>query len=297
MGGIKNNSEIAVLANQEDQGAAEFLSGMIQTIEGYWKKAVTLSPTDLKAYRETWAKKLPALKEVKGAVEVEPVLNCSWDKYYEMLTYNSERVPDHYSIEGRLQVIRSVQGLFAANPHFKDIEPKKRKCIAGTLHYRNGVVDGVNYLWFGSMWGAGMFKGVIKDNNPNISLALDAIPFSGDVSKTDYLSVERFKKAFPQGRDGLPMASRLLAMKRPDVFVCLDSKNETKLYDSFGISKGVKRKDYEKYWDSIIVPIMASPWWKSSPPASKVEREVWQARAAFLDCLYYEGIDLPAVEE
>lgn len=90
------------------------------------------------------------------------------------------------------------------------------------------------------------------------------------------------------------MASRLLAMKRPDVFVCLDSKNETKLQDSFRIAKRVKHKDYEKYWDSIIVPIMSSPWWTSSPPPSGVEREVWQARAAFLDCLYYEGIDAPA---
>jgi hypothetical protein len=215
-----------------------------------------------------------------------------------MLTYNSERVPDHYSIDGRLQVIRSVQKLFADHPHFEDIEPKKRKCIAGTLHYRNGIADGVNYLWFGSMWGAGMFKGVIKNNDSNISLALDAIPFEGDVSKADYLEyVKRFKKAFPKGRDGLPMASRLLAMKRPDVFVCLDSKNESKLYESFGIRKGIKRKDYEKYWDSIIVPLMASPWWKSSPPASQVEREVWQARAAFLDCLYYEGFDSPEVEE
>lgn len=135
---------------------------------------------------------------------------------------------------------------------------------------------------------------LIKDNNPNISLALDAIPPNVSVSKVDYLKyIERFKRAFPKGRDGLPMASRLLAMKRPDLFLCIDSKNESKLYESFGILKAIKRKDYEKYWDLIIVPLMASPWWKSPPPSSGIEREVWQARAAFLDCLYYEGVDLP----
>lgn len=198
MGGIQKNSEPAVIVTHEDQGAAEFLSGMIHTIEGYWKKAVTLSPADLKAYRDTWAKKQPALKEVKGAAQAEPILSCTWSKYYEMLVYNSERVPVHFSIEGRLQVIRSVQKQFADHPNFEDIETTKRKCIAGTLHYRNGIVNGVNYLWFGSMWGAGMFKGVIKDNDPNISLALDAIPSDGDVSKSDYLEyVEGFKMAFP----------------------------------------------------------------------------------------------------
>jgi HKD family nuclease len=292
-GGVRNNDEIAVLVTHEDQGATAFLSGMIATIESYWRKAVILSPSDLKAYQDTWNSKQPALEAVQGPLQAKPILTCTWAEYYEMLRYNSDKVPQHYSIEGRLQVIREIQALFATHLHFEDIEPSRQKQIAGTLHYRRGTVDGVNYLWFGSMWGAGMFKAAINHNDPNLSLALDAIPSKGEVSRAAYLEyIERFKKAFPQGRDGLPMATRLLAMKRPDVFVCLDSKNEAKLYEDFGIAKGVKRKDYRKYWDSIIVPLMASPWWKSSQPESVVEREVWEARAAFLDCLYYEGIDL-----
>lgn len=293
-GGVCNNDEIAVLASHQDQGAEAFRIEIEATILRYWKKAVTLSPSDLEKYQITWAMKQPALKELQDPIQIEPILKCTWAQYFEMLSHNSKMVPQHYSIEGRLQVIHKVHEMFSANPHFEDMDLQKRYCIAGALYYKNGYVDGVHYLWFGSMWALGKFRGAVKANDPNLSRALDVIPLKGDVTKAAYLKyIEIYKKAFPHGRDGIPSATRLLAMKRPDVFVCLDGKNETKLYEAFGISKGINHKDYEKYWDSIIVPIMASPWWTSSPAPSGVEGEVWQARAAFLDCLYYEGIDSP----
>ena len=288
-GGVGNNDEMAVLVTQADQGADEFLVSVKRAIKTYWKKAVTLSPSDLEDYRKTWESKTPALQQVEAPMQPTPILACSWAEYYEMLRRNSDTIPLHYSIEGRLRVIREVQQLFAKHPHFQDIDPKRQKQIAGTLHYRHGTVDSVNYLWFGSMWGAGMFKGAVNANDVNLSLALDAIPLKGDVARDTYLEyVQRFKKAFPQGRDGLPMATRLLAMKRPDLFLCLDSRNERNLYDAFGIAP-VKRKDYTRYWDSIILPIRESPWWKSPAPTPEMEREVWNARTAFLDCLYYDG--------
>ena len=77
-------------------------------------------------------------------------------------------------------------------------------------------------------------------------------------------------------------------MKRPDVFMCLDKKNRPRLCHAIG--KIGCNVSYEKYWDSIVARIMEFAWWQSPPPASAVERAVWEARAAFLDSLdYAEG--------
>ena len=187
-------------------------------------------------------------------------------------------------------MIQAVQSLLSKHQSFGDLDRDERNKVAGTLHHANGIIDGVNFHWFGSMWGARQFKPAIKENNPNISLALDAIPATGAVTRKDYLAfVERYRKAFPNGGDGIGTATRLLAMKRPDVFVCLDSKNRTLLCKDFGIRGTV---DYKKYWDSIITPVMASPWWGTPVPQSTLEQEVWKARVAFLDCVFYDGTAL-----
>jgi len=34
-------------------------------------------------------------------------------------------------------------------------------------------------------------------------------------------------------------------------------------------------------------------WWSALPPAPGVEREIWEARAAFLDSLFYDGKNMP----
>ena len=60
----------------------------------------------------------------------------------------------------------------------------------------------------------------------------------------------------------------------------------------FGISQSV---GYEEYWDSIIERIVKeASWWSAPPPPPGVERDVWEARAALLDSIYYDRSDLAA---
>ena len=62
------------------------------------------------------------------------------------------------------------------------------------------------------MSGAGYYHQAI---NQNISDALDLIPMNGVVSRIEYSSfIDCFVKAFPNGRDGIGTASRLLALKK-----------------------------------------------------------------------------------
>jgi hypothetical protein len=301
-GGAGTNDEVAVLVSSRDHGAEDALAGVKAAIEGYWQKARRLCRDEFLAYREAWQRKRPVLRSVRGqfgdperedaddggraTLEV-PILRMTWADYYERVRTEADHDPHDHSLDGRLRVIRAVSRLFAGHRHFKEIELDGRRRIAGLV--KEG---GVNYLWFGSMRGAGYFKQAIKNNHEGLTHALDAIPPSGAVTRKDYLQyIERYQGAFPDGGAGVATATRLLAMKRPDTFLCLDARNKEGLCDAFGLSRSV---GYEKYWDSIIGRVLDSRWWCSPPPAAGEEREVWEARAAFLDSLFYDGKNMPA---
>ncbi len=281
-----------------DQGAQEALERVKASIEGYWNDAADRSPGDCQAYREAWNRKQSALKNLRGKfgnpqqdnaddqgrtpLEVD-ILRWTWPEYFDKVK------SDKYMAE-RLQVLQSTKRLFAEHGHFSEIDLSGRKKIAGMVGPTKE--DPVNYGWFGSMATAVKFWGPIKNNDENLSLALDLIPANGGVSREDYLKyVGRFQKAFPNGGDGIATATRLLAMKRRDLFVCLDSQNEKELCKHFRIR--VRKKGYEQYWDSIIERIKEARWWNTPAPPPGVERDVWEARAAFLDSMCYEWRDTP----
>ncbi|MDF4381988.1 hypothetical protein P3440_23170, partial [Vibrio parahaemolyticus] len=77
------------------------------------------------------------------------------------------------------------------------------------------------------------------------------------------------------------------AMKRPDFFVCIDSKNNRAMCADFGIK--VSGMTYEeRYWDELISRIHESVWFDSQEPSKKLEKRVWRGRVALLDCIFYE---------
>jgi hypothetical protein len=121
----------------------------------------------------------------------------------------------------------------------------------------------------------------------HISNALDCIPLNGEVSYQNYKDyIDNFRKAFDGDCEKcIGTATRLLAMKRPDVFICLDSKNQKDLCEDFGINK---LKSYEEYWNEIIVRIQYSDWWKSEKPKNKTGLKAWNGRVAMLDVICYE---------
>jgi hypothetical protein len=132
----------------------------------------------------------------------------------------------------------------------------------------------------------GWFGTAINRNDQNLSASLDAIPSDGLVSQTDYeMFVERFKKTCP-GSSEVAVATRLLSMKRPDNFVCLDGKNRPRLCKAFGIVQS--GMSYARYWNEVIERVRDAVWWNTPRPSDSEEEEIWMGRTAFLDALYYE---------
>ena len=213
-------------------------------------------------------------------IHLVSVANMDWSEFM-----NKVQNDKLHSVNARLKMLDVARNLFEKVDSFSDLSDDERKFIAGTSN-RLEVDKDVDWRFFGTMSGNGIFANRIKENDINISNALDEIPLSGQITKIHY---ERFIDAFKKtSKDTLTApASRLLAMKRPDVFVCLNSKNKKNLCKDFDIVQS--GMNYERYWNEVIARIYDSEWWINSKPKNKIERRVSEARAAFLDSLYYEG--------
>ena len=181
-------------------------------------------------------------------------------------------------------MLEAVRKVFDATPHFNDMPPQVRLGIAGL---ESKFLP--NPKWFGSMTGAGTFYKLVNNREPAFSIALDAIPRTGAVTKVDYNRyIAEYLKAYPNGRDGLGTATRLLSMKRPDTFLCVDAANLKALSKDVGMKRPDKL-DYERYWDEVVLRLMDSPWWQSPEPTSLKERAAWRGRAAMLDAIFYRA--------
>ena len=81
----------------------------------------------------------------------------------------------------------------------------------------------------------------------------------------------------------LGVASRLLCIKRPDLFVVINNANGEAVRRIFGARPGVA-SSYLRLMDRI----RAMPWWSQPRPADLREGRIWDARVALLDAVMYE---------
>ena len=137
------------------------------------------------------------------------------------------------------------------------------------------------------MGGAGTFARLIGLHDRALACALDAIPWRGDVTEyqfDDYVAA--FTAAFSNSSRTarLAPATRLLAMKRPDIFVCVNDGNKRGLAESLSFAPTTIK--LENYWERVVEPIRQAPWYTTPRPAGR-DMELWDARVAMLDAIYY----------
>jgi len=283
-GALNKNAEATALITSHDNPALK--DDVLALIDGYSQTAKTVNKEDAAAYRRIWDLKKPELDKLAGnyggkssskpPIE-SPVMSMSWSQFLTAIK------PDvHHNFLQRLDLLTKVSEQFKATDQFNEMPLEVRKTVAGLDS------DFHEYSkWFGSMMGVGYFKQAINKNNEHLSRALDEIPLEGAVTKAEFDAyIKHYLKAFPNGRSGLGTASRLLALKRPDTFVCVDAQNLRRLTKDFGMVKA--GLDYERYWEEIIMRIQDSPWWKSPEPKNALEKQAWHGRAAMLDAIFYD---------
>lgn len=205
------------------------------------------------------------------------ILNYSWKEYYHIIQNDP-----YHGFKERLDILDSVNKLFSNNDSFANMSKVDRKIIAGINGGRSG--------WFGSMIGNGKFKNAINENALTLSQAIDQIPLNGKVSKEqffDYIQTYQSTPQFIDKPNSLATATRLLSMKRPDLFICFNSKNHHKICEDLGIKKS--NMTAERYWFDVVQRFYDTAWFNSlEPQADTEEKKAWRSRMALLDCVYYE---------
>lgn len=288
---LTKNDEIMIHITSNDQGSEKIFTDILETIDSYWEYAEEMTEIEITKYTNIWKKnktKLDSLRNVYGGYTSKKsmiksnILSLQWDEYYKKIrgTINEK----DYSFSERIEVLQKINNYFTEKQIFSSFTKLQRKQVAGLID------DGseIKWKWFGSMVGAGVFHSKINNNDPNISNALNCIPLTGPVNEAHYNQfIKTFKLAFPTGKCGIGIASRLLAMKRPDYFVCLDGQNRSALCKDFGIPQKI---DFETYWEQIIARIIDSVWWSSSCPedSRKEEKQAWNGRVAMIDAIFYQ---------
>lgn len=281
------NTEACLLFDASDDPSRTTKRSLDKTLTRYWESADHFEPDELDQYRTLWKLFRQRRKGMAGDFNdksggksplLTPLLKMSWNNYYQHVLADRQ-----HGIDKRIAVLEEAHRLFETKGSLSQMSKPERQGVGGF------APDGdVPWGWFGSMFGAGVFKKLVNANSPGLSHALDAIPMRGEVRRDEYLRfIDAYEGAYPgRQRHGLATATRLLAMKRPDYFVCFDSENRDGLCKAFGIKLG--HHDYERYWDSVIERILISEWWMSPRPAGAQASAIWDGRAAFLDSLYYK---------
>lgn len=290
---MSRNVEASVLLDGfSDDTALVELSRFVAEV---WKGAEDISHEFLYRYRHQYAAKAATREELTKFADVRPPSmpntkraphDMSWADY--LVQVRSSSNPTAHLFKERLGVLTKARALFATCIPYAKWSEDDRKLVAGTLGRKKSQQPGVDYGLFGSMGASGTFANLVIKASIGLSDALDFVPLMGAVTQDDY---DRYCKAFIAAFDqdgrvgGLPTATRLLAMKRPDVFVCIDSANRKDLCEHFGVSPSTT--NLENYWQRIIETMHGDAWWRNPQPSNAADAEIWLGRAALLDAIYY----------
>lgn len=300
-GAFENNVELSTLTqfSKDDPAVLRLLSFVHE--ESHASLCVPYSPAFLMRYQDLYALTRKQRRDLESLVidvpsfgtetrRREAPIYMTWDEFFDKASHDQAG-----NLKGRLKVLKYIRKLFVENPNFVDMKPDDHLRIAGLASAKMCAEDEIDWNLFGSMSIGDAFGkpygDLIKMQPDAVSKALAHIPLGRPVTKDDWKAYwEALKASLPDEGKGLGRAgaTRLVCMKRPDYFVSVNNRSATKLAMQLDVSKG-ELADVEKYWDTVIVPMMMTPWWTKDCPIASEQADVWDFRAALLDVLVKEN--------
>ncbi len=306
---FSKNIEATCEIGRHDTGASAVKIKALSLIKESFKNAGSFDQEKLDDYKEHWNRQQPRLRELadnfgdsinqtdsnQPPVYLCKTLKLNWKQYYAKVCeeVDSEGKP---IVAKRIKLLEQIQKIFKSGMQFAKMAKEERLLIAGMPCNLNS-----DWGYFGSMKGAGEFHNLVNDDPQQLSDVLDLIPLEGEISKDHFMTYMEAYLSIPK-KVGLATATRLLAMKRPDIFMCLSSRNKCNLCEEFKIKQDFgsnKNIDYNRYWEEIILRIQRSNWWDKEPDSfsSAQESKTWKYRAAFIDSLFYEDTSVNKDDE
>lgn len=284
--GFSKNTEANILLTSKDT-SSEVFSDMLSFVHNCWIQAQQFDNYELADYELCWKKQKRVAASLSKS-RTNRFSNRFETKVFDLkpwIEYENE-IKNHHSYAYRINLLKTANKLFQKS--FNKLDLIFRKRLAGCPSDEENQIsdnpsESINWYLFGSMFGNGVFKHAIIEGNKYIGDAIDSIPLKGVITKEHYdLFLNKFKKAFPASKNPLASTTRLLALKRPDYFICVDGKNKSTLCKQFGIIQN--HLTVESYWDLLLSRIYDSLWYSEASKKS----ELFPYRVAMLDCLHYD---------
>lgn len=290
MGGLKSNVECGVFLNAEKSTLS--LAKFWNHVKDLWEGAEVLDSEFITSYKANYRRVRDAKEELDEFVPIKKPQKSArsandnapqemaWKAFVKLVEADKT-----HGLHDRLEVLSQARQLFAKGPPFSSLDEVDQKCLAGILKPCTRL--GVDWGFFGQMSAFGSYSPTLQQHSKLFSKALDHIPLQGPIRRRHYEAyLTAFKKIPGASKTWTGMGTRLLTMKRPDYFVCIDNANRTGLCRYFGSAPTTT--DLDNYWDRIIAPMMLTPWWQVDMPEDDMEQEIWMGRAAMLDAIYYD---------
>ena len=227
---------------------------------------------------------VPNLNKINIKSFSSPLIDMTWESYVK-----SVRGSRYHNIGQSIDLLRIAQEWFVKTPSFSNLSAAQRKAVAGIIGEYQKTDEQLNrdWGWFGSMKGMGDFANRIDQNDEFLARAIDSIPQKGEVTQAHY---DRFSDLFIQAFanservGGVATASRLLAMKRPDTFLCVCKPNIIAASEELGFAKSTL--SLKNYWDRVVKVIMLADWYNAEKPDG-IDADLWEYRVAMLDAILY----------
>jgi hypothetical protein len=204
--------------------------------------------------------------------------NKTWGEYADLILAQQKR-PGYVLVgseehPGYLQTAEHCRNLFLQYGRLDKMPMNERRFVGGTVSVAGS---------FGSMKNNGWFKQRLNHDPETLDAALDHIPINGPVTNEQF---DAFAANYDWPNAGVTTASRLLAMKRPDIFVCVNSKNRPKIAAAFSVTTH-SLTTFGGYW-KLMQRIWKCPWYGSRRPPDHNAGRIWDSRVALLDRLYHD---------
>lgn len=289
-GGLAGNIECGVFLS--DASDCPSLRKLAAHVEALWVGAEKLTADFIASYKANHRRVRDAKRELDEYIEIKKPkksgrsANDIAPQAMDWPTFVGRVKADKtHGLDERLEVLSRARQLFARGLPFAELGEVERKCLAGIL--KPSVHNGVDWGFFGQMSAYGRYSPILQRHAKRFSDALDPIPLQGTVKRRHYDAyLAAFKKIPGASATWAGMGTRLLTMKRPDHFVCIDNANRNGLCRYFGVAPTTT--DLDNYWDRIVAPMALMPWWQADMPDDALERDIWMGRAAMLDAIYYD---------
>jgi hypothetical protein len=149
----------------------------------------------------------------------------------------------------------------------------------------------------GSMRGAGFGKQVFFARSPashkdlkQIQDAVRSLEFSSGWSETVDAATAALDRICAVHGVSTAIATRLLALSRPDVCVSVNRGSAPRMAAAMGLGLNETTIRQPKNYRAVLEWVGQQPWYRSPRPSASREATLWDMRAALLDTFFYEPL-------